>query len=192
MADIIDSKEFMSRLVHSAIACIRCVECFNACFQKDLEFLKFSRNCFGELAAIHWCTLFGAWSEETHFKKFFALDDVKALRDGLDPAYAKKVILESSKISDKEYNNLRKEITEFRNNYAAHRGNVSNVHFPDINKCEIMCICLIALIKDILINAPEESKRNYNEWLGYFAHQGDPESVQQHIRRAIEKTEFLI
>ena len=73
----------MIRIVRSAVRCAQCVNYFNASSSSSKQFVTFSQNCFGELAVLHWSTVFGSRDgEPTHFKKYFDRPDVVQVSDG--------------------------------------------------------------------------------------------------------------
>lgn len=138
--------------------CIRAVFYFNAVTNRGREVWSFTQNCFGEIAAIQWSHIFGKYKDCTHFSQLFG-DPAIGIIDPKFKIDNVRIRLHTAiSVNEDQYNDLWKEIMNFRDSYAAHWDyRKKTVVFPDLEKAMTLCIEMRDILRDLVVKAVSET-----------------------------------
>jgi len=114
----------------------------------EKEFWVHTCDAHLEMATIYWCMIFGTDSNETHWKKL-----------GLDNDGFKEYLLQNLGISDGVWDDYRKNMLKFRNEFVAHRPKKYEKPVPFFSLALNATICLESWVReqikpDIIVDKP--------------------------------------
>lgn len=188
--------EIMKRMHHATERCIRCARYFQATSGKTLDFFKFSQNCFGELAIMHWATLFGNEnSESTHFKIFFSRKDVLDVLETNDLISELKAdFLSRMEFSEDQYQDFWCNACRVRNRFIAHRDELSDLRFPDVLKMSVQCFVLRKYMQKVLTRSISDGdcRSSVCTLSRYYSENGSEDLYTATLDKSIEDAQTVI
>ena len=190
-----DSVDLMVRIVRSTVRCAKYVNYFNASSTSSKQFVTFSQNCFGELAVLHWSTVFGSWEEPTHYKKYFDRTDVLAVSENkLSAEKCKDHFLNKISMDEKEYNSFWEQAHGMRNKFIAHRDDLSGVSFPDTDICKAQCYAVLEFMKPLLLYSISngDQRELVIKHQEYINQNGSPKGIERKSRKEIAEVQKLL
>jgi hypothetical protein len=130
----------------------------------ESTFWTFSQNCFGEVACLLWCHLFNSWNNDpVHHKKLFGDDNLVTLSPSFSTAAVRQRLLRAASLDEIGYDKYRTAVTDFRNEFVAHRDYQRvTITFPDLKIASAM-IQELRLVLEETVRAeyhlcPDDSK----------------------------------
>jgi hypothetical protein len=145
------TKDQLDYLWSIEVACqrsIRAAKYFDAVSHSKTTVWSFTQNCYGAVCIIHWCQVFGAYSEPTHYSKLFA--------QGMVAQMTKETVADRVRASigmnKSQYRSFWKGVTAARNQYFVHYefGAKDKPTFPDIDLLLTMCVEMRDIVREIL------------------------------------------
>ncbi len=134
---------------------IRAAKYFGAVPTSTTNVWSFTQNSYGAICIIHWCQIFGAYSEPTHYSKLFAQGMVAQMTKDTVATRLRASI----KMNKRQYNSFWKGVTKARNKYFVHYefGTKDKPLFPDIDLLLKTCLEMRVIVREIF--AQETSRK---------------------------------
>jgi hypothetical protein len=134
--------------------CIRaCMYFFAASGAENSKLWSFTQNCYAESAIIHWCKIFGAYSEPTHYTSFFNnkcfnLNDETTI----DLSSVKKRLRDACGLEKDQYEVFWKGVKDGRDSFFVHNefSKENRPSFPDLSVLQKTCLEMREIIFDVL------------------------------------------
>ncbi len=127
---------------------------FAASGSKNSKLWSFTQNCYAESAIIHWCKIFGAYSEPTHYTSFF---DNKCfnLKDGttIDLNSVKERLRDACGLENTQYEVFWKEVKDGRDSFFFVHNEFSkekSPSFPNLSILKKTCLEMREIIFTVL------------------------------------------
>ena len=165
--------------------CIRSCCYFYAVSGCSVKMWKFTQNCFGESAILHWCRVFGARKEPTHFARFFE-GRVIPMKDGsrLTLDLVRQRVCKAAKMTADEYARFWKNVKNGRDKYLVHTDIDRPVHatFPNPDVLKAVALAMRDIIHDVVLREESEDSeklklfRDHMLWNGNKTYLKDLES----------------
>jgi len=140
--------EFLWGIEISCQKSIRAAKYLEVVSHSNTNVWSFTQNCYGAVCIIHWCQVFGAYSEPTHYSKLFARGTVAQM--------SKEIVANRLRASigmDKsQYRAFWKGVTAARNQFFVHYefGTTITPQFPDTDHILRMCLEMRDIVREIL------------------------------------------
>jgi len=127
--------------------CIRSIFFFDVASSSGKNVWAFTQNCYGEIAVILWCKVFGGKREPTHYRKLFANGSL----GGISEETACQRVLISTQMSEKEYEKFWKEAKAARDKFLVHNefNRKDEVIFPELDVISRVCCEMRDILRHI-------------------------------------------
>ena len=109
----------LDRLWTIEIACQRCIRAaksFDALSNTNTNAWAFTQNCFGGICVIHWCQVFGAESEPTHYSRLFDKSTMTQMTKDIVKGKLRKTL----GMTESEYLNFWQGVKDARDKFLVH------------------------------------------------------------------------
>jgi hypothetical protein len=152
------TNEQLDLLWNIEIACQRCIRAashFEVASNSKSDLWSFTQNCYGAMTVIHWCQIFGAYDEPTHFSSLFK----NGALGGMLKEHVSNRLCAYVRMSQAEYNIFHKATTDARNKYFVHNEFKSELHlvFPDLDILKRLCLEMRNIIREIVVAESSEN-----------------------------------
>ena len=146
-------KEQLDHLWGIEVACQLCIRAgkyFDAVSGSRINAWAFTQNCFGGVCIIHWCQVFGAYNEPTHYSKLFAQGTIATMTKNI----VAERLRSSVSMTERQYRSSWKGVTDARNKYFVHYeyGVKKLPKFPDIDMLITTSLEMRSIVRDIVHN----------------------------------------
>lgn len=156
------TNEQLDLLWNIEIACQRCIRAashFEVASNSKSELWSFTQNCYGAMTVIHWCQIFGAYDEPTHFSSLFK----NGALGGMLKEHVSNRLCAYVRMSQEAYSLLHKEATDARNKYFVHNeyNNKVRIVFPDLVILKRLCLEMRDIIREIVAAESSENQEKH-------------------------------
>jgi hypothetical protein len=158
------TKDQLDYLWSIEVACqrsIRAAKYFVSVSHSTAKVWSFTQNCYGAICIIHWCQVFGGYSEPTHYSQIFA--------HGMVAQMTKDTVAERLRASigmnKRQYRSFWKGVTDARNKYFVHYefGARDRPTFPDIDLLLKTCLEMRDVLREILAQETAQETKELDD-----------------------------
>ena len=127
--------------------CIRSVIFFDVASDSAKNVWAFTQNCYGEIAVILWCKVFGGEREPTHYRTLFSNGPL----GGVSGESARQRVLKCSQMSEEEYRKFWRTAKAARDKFLVHNefNTKEEVVFPDLDVMSRVCCEMRDIVRQI-------------------------------------------
>ena len=136
----------------SSLAYYRAIQQDYSRIEKNKPFWECSMNAHYLRAITDWCIVFGANSNEAHWKQVSTVDKAK-IELAIRP-----IILAAANFTENDWKLYHEEVTGFRNGYASHRNVNFSGNVPNLDKAFEIAKSYFEWLKELLRPATNEPK----------------------------------
>ena len=163
-----DQLDFLWSIEVSCERAIRAAKYFEAVSHSNANVWSFTQNCYGSVCIVHWCQVFGGYSEPTHYSKLFAQGTVAQMtKDGVADRLRTSIGMDKS-----QYRAFWKGVTAARNQYFVHYefGRNPRPQFPDVDHILRMCLEMREVVREILSQESSPETKQLDDMRHFTSH----------------------
>lgn len=154
------------------IACQRCIRAshyFDIVSGTKANMWIFTQNCYGGICIIHWCQVFGVWSEPTHYSRLFKAGTVSSISKD----QAADRLRKATGKDEHQYKSLWEEVKSARDKFLVHNEFSSKDRpvFPDLDILVKVCLEMRDIIREIVKSEESEDPKqqeNIANFVSYY------------------------
>jgi len=150
--EIVDIQLDLLRKFTRSLAYYRAIHQDIQILEHNKVFWKHTMNSHYLRALTDWCIVFGADSNESHWKNL-SQDEINKLKLEVRP-----LILTAAKFTKSDWKKYHTEVTDFRNGYASHRNIDFSSNVPSLDKAYEIAKSYFEWLKELLRPARNEPK----------------------------------
>ena len=141
--------------------CIRAGKCFDVVSGTQKNVWNFMQNCYGGICVIHWCQVFGARSEPTHYSHLF---DNEILAQMTKNRVAER-LRGALGMKDDQYCIFWKGVMDARDRYLVHNefDDEDSPKFPDIDLLVKTCLVMRSVVREIIESESAENAKLHRD-----------------------------
>ena len=167
------------------IACRRCITAscyFDITSGTEQNLWAFTQNCYGEICVIHWCKVFGARSEPTHYSRLFDTPTIACISK-----HQVAIRLHTSVTkTEAEYTRLWRDVKKARDKFLVHNefSLTDKPIFPDLDLLVKVCIEIRDVIREIITaeqSDDETYRSNIKHFLDHYTNDRLLEEIKQEL-----------
>ncbi len=157
--------------------CIRASHCFDTASGTNRNLWAFTQNCYGGICVIHWCQVFGAWSEPTHYSKLFADSTITCISKDRVAARLRS----SVSMTVEQYEKFWNDVKATRDKYLVHNqfDSADRPLFPDLDLMMAICTEMRDIICEIITAEQSEDERYRGDIEHFLSHNTNDKFLQE-------------
>jgi hypothetical protein len=148
--------------------CIRAAHYFDVASNSKSNMWSFTQNCYGGICVIHWCQVFGAKSEPTHYSKLFGVEPLA----GMSKNRTEERLRQSTGMDKIIYKQLWNETKKARDKFLVHNefNSKETPIFPDLDVLIKVCCEMRNIISDIVTLVKSDDPKKQADIAHFVTH----------------------
>ena len=148
--------------------CIRAAYYFDVASNSKSNMWSFTQNCYGGICVIHWCQVFGACSEPTHYTKLFGVGSLA----GMSKDQARERLRLSTGMDKITYNKFWEKTKDARDQILVHNefNSKDSPVFPDPYVLIKVCFEMRNIINEIVTREKADDPKKQGDIAHFVSH----------------------
>jgi hypothetical protein len=169
--------------------CIRAAKYFDVASGTEKNVWAFTQNCYGGICIIHWCQVFGSWSEPTHYSQLF---DSGMLANMTKDIVKEKLRTELG-LNENEYLVFWQGVKDARDRYLVHYefATEDKPRFPDTDLLLKTCLVMRTILREIIeyeSSEDHELQEKIRHFLSYYTNERYLEEIDHETKLLAQAT----
>ena len=168
--------------------CIRAGKYFDVASGTQQNVWAFTQNCYGGICVIHWCQVFGARSEPTHYSHLFDMGNLAQITKDI----VAERLLAALGMNDDQYHAFWKGVKGARDGYLVHHEFLApdSPKFPDTDLLVKTCLAMRTVMREIIESESAEDAKLHGDIRHFMSHYTNERFLSEigHETEALKQT----